>query len=61
MVYSYYMSDSGEWVKSKNFESVKEFKEYAVKHPRQTYVCSTSEPDLKGRSYSEHPKFNETR
>lgn len=55
MVYSYYVSTSGEWVKSKTFDSIKEFKEYAVKHPRECYACSTTEPDLLGKAYSEHP------
>ncbi len=58
MVYSYYMNDAGEWCKSKTFDSWKEFKEYAIKHPKTCFVGSTTEPDFLGRAYSGHPDFN---
>ena len=54
MVYSYYMNDAGEWTKGKTFETWKEFKEYAVKHPKPCYVGSNTKPDLKGPVYDEY-------
>ena len=54
MWYSYYMNSSGEWAKSKKFDSKEDFYTYAAKHPSQCFVLSTSEFDPYGRAYSNH-------
>ena len=60
MWYSYYMGDSGEWVKSKSFETKEDFYDYAYKHPKSCFVLSSTPPDFLGRSYSvEIEKLNE--
>lgn len=58
MIYTYYTNESGICVKGKTFETMKAFKEYAVKHPQCGLSASTVEPDLLGRAYSRHPEYN---
>ena len=54
MWYSYYMSDTGEWTKSKTFDTKNEFYDYAYKHPKSCFVLSSTPPDFLGRAYSEY-------
>ena len=53
MWYSYYMSDTGEWTKSKSFESKSDFYDYAYKHPKPCFVLSSTPPDFLGRAHSD--------
>ena len=52
MWYSYYINSSGEWTKSKKFETLEQFYNYVYKHPSSCFVASTSEPDFSGRAHS---------
>lgn len=56
MWHSYYINNSGEWTKSKNFETKQDFYNYAIKHPSQCFVLSTSEFDPLGKAYSKEIK-----
>ena len=58
MWYSYYINSSGEWTKSKKFETLEQFEKYVYKHPSVCFVASTSEPDFNGRAHSS--KLNES-
>ena len=61
MWYSYYVNSSGEWTKSKNFETKEDFYNYTAKHPSQCFVLSSSPFDPLGRAYSEELKKDFTK
>ena len=55
---SYYVTSSGEWSKSKKFETIQDFYNYAAKHPSACFVASTSEFDPIGRAHSDYIEEN---
>ena len=58
MIYSYRTDSNGLCVKGKTYESIKDFKAFAVRHPKENWCASTTEPDLLGRAYSANPNYN---
>ena len=51
MWFSYYINSSGEWVKSRKFETLDAFYDYAYRHPSHCFTASTSEFDPLGKAY----------
>lgn len=57
MWYTYKTNSAGIAIMSKAFEKKADCIKYALKNPKEPLCISNREPDLRGRAYSEDPKF----